>query len=357
MHTEFMAAALKQAWLGRGVCAPNPSVGAVAVHNQQIIACAWHQGAGKAHAEQSVLQQIPNHLDDLTLYITLEPCNHWGRTPPCVSTIINSNVKRVVFGFRDPNPLVVINDTPKILRSKGIEVIHYPLPEIDDFYQSYYYWMNTKMPWVTAKIAQTLDGKIAGSQGERIQLSNEQCSQFTHLQRLHTDILLTTAKTIIQDNPIFNARLSGQTKKKPIAILDNALSLTKEAKIFKTAEYCHIYHSNHVTPDKKIANCAYHAISTIQGNLDLAEVVRHLGALGYHDVWVEAGGKLFSALHQQALVQKTYLYLVPNCLGEEATPAYRGENFFNRPYKISWLEQGNNMIACLLWENTCLPVL
>ncbi|WP_419420861.1 bifunctional diaminohydroxyphosphoribosylaminopyrimidine deaminase/5-amino-6-(5-phosphoribosylamino)uracil reductase RibD [Legionella sp. D16C41] len=359
MYREFMLAALKQAWLGRGICAPNPSVGSVAVHNNQIIARAWHQGAGNAHAEQSVIQQLPAALKNITLYVTLEPCNHWGRTPPCVAAIINSNVKRVVFGFRDPNPVVAANDTPYILREQGIEVEHFPLPEIDEFYQSYYYWTNTKRPWVTAKLAQTLDGKIAGLQGKQIQLSNEKCKEFTHYQRLYTDVILTTARTVINDNPALDVRLPAISQQKPIAIVDTNLSLAKavtELKIFQTAKHCHIYHDEKIKVEELRANCTYHAMPAVQGQLDLNAVITHLGELGYHDIWVEAGGKFFSALHQQSLVQKTYLYLVPSFLEKEATQAYHGDNFFNKPHKVSWIEQEDNMIACLTWGELCLPV-
>src|SRR3990167_8821066 len=200
MHKDFMLAALEQAWLGRGLCSPNPSVGAVLVHNQQIVAQAFHPGAGQLHAEQLVLEQVPANLTPLTLYVTLEPCNHWGRTPPCVDAIVNHPVDQVVFAFRDPNPLVVKNNTPLILRAKGIDVIHFPLPEIDVFYQSYQHWSDTKMPWVTAKIAQSLDGKIGIDSPQRLQLSNLKCEKFTHKNRLHTDVILTTARTIRLDN-------------------------------------------------------------------------------------------------------------------------------------------------------------
>ncbi|STX28610.1 riboflavin biosynthesis protein [Legionella beliardensis] len=354
MHKEFMIAALKQAWLGRGVCAPNPSVGAVAVHDNQIIASAWHQGAGKAHAEQSLLQQLPANLDNVTLYVTLEPCNHWGRTPPCVAEIINSKINRVVFGFRDPNPVVAANDTPQILKAAKISVEHFPLPEIDEFYQSYFFWTKTKRPWVTAKIAQTFDGKIAGPQGMRVSLSNKMCWEFTHQQRSYTDVILTTARTIRHDNPALNVRLHEVYTSKPIAIIDSQLALTADKQIFTTAKYCHIYHDECVAVKQPIPNCTYHAMPSRNGQLDLDAVISKLGELGYHDVWVEAGGALFSALHQQSLVQKTYVYLVPNLLGDEAISAYQGDNFFIYPHRVSWLAQKDNVIACLLWEKACL---
>src|SRR5437762_13126885 len=113
MYKSFMLAALEQAQKGRGCCAPNPAVGAVLVQDDQIVARGWHEGAGKPHAELNVLGAVPS-AKGMTLYVTLEPCNHWGKTPPCVNSIINSGLSTVVYGFRDPNPLVAENNTPRI---------------------------------------------------------------------------------------------------------------------------------------------------------------------------------------------------------------------------------------------------
>lgn len=355
MHKQFMLEALKQACLGRGVCAPNPSVGALVVHNDDIIARSWHQGAGTAHAEQRVLQMVPPGIRDITLYVTLEPCNHWGKTPPCVSAIIESGVSTVVYGYSDPNPLVAAKDTPRILKEHGIEVLYLPLAEIDAFYRSYQYWTQTGKPWVTAKIAQSLDGKIAGANGLKVSLSNEQCYQFTHTKRLHSDVILTTAKTIINDDPSLNVRLDNITLAKPVAILDTRLSLADDAKIFTTAEHCHVYYDGNIPVKNRVTNCSYHAMPVNDGRLDLVAVVNHLGQLGFHDVWVEAGACVFSALHEQALVQTTYLYVVPQILGAKAVSACDNTNFFNRPHTILWQAQADNVIACLQWqENKCL---
>ncbi|KTD18552.1 riboflavin biosynthesis protein [Legionella lansingensis] len=350
-----MLAALEQAWLGRGTCAPNPSVGAVAVRNSEVIARAWHRGAGTAHAEQLLLEQIPKGLGDVTLYITLEPCNHWGKTPPCVSAIIEHGIAKVVYGFCDPNPLVIANDTPKILQSAGIDVLHFPLPEIDAFYQSYCYWTLTKKPWVTVKIAQSFDGKIAGEGGVRCQLSNSDCAEFTHQNRLHTDVILTTAKTVLKDDPLLNVRLQGQEVSKPLAILDRRLTLDKAAKVLNSAKHCHIYHDKAYTIREPKPNCSYHAVTAENNRLDLVEIIQDLGHLGYHDVWVEAGGLLFSALHQEKLVQRTYVYLVPEILGENTTKAFHGNAIFTQKKAVSWEIKADNVIACFDWqESLCL---
>jgi len=361
MHKQFLLAALEQAWFGRGVCAPNPGVGAVAVQDEKIIAQAWHQGAGTPHAEQLILAKLPKNLSDITLYVTLEPCNHWGKTPPCVDAIINHGIKQVVYAYRDPNPVVAANNTPVLLSTHNIDVVHYPLAEIDAFYESYCYWTLTKKPFVTVKMAQSFDGKIAGVAGERVMLSNALCHDFTHQERLHTDVILTTARTINQDDPLLNARFPGSEISKPVAIIDSHGALNPRAKVLNTAKHCHIYYNEQFPPEIKHAHCSYHPMPADKGLLDLEAIISHLGGLGYHDVWVEAGGRLFSALHRARLVQRTHVYLVPALLGQNATSLYQDMDTYTQAYTITWQPMGNNMIASLDWhedrqESTCSPV-
>lgn len=364
MHHYYMQLALEQAWLGRGRCAPNPSVGAVAVHDGQVIASDWHKGAGTPHAEQLVLAKIPPGMKGVTLYVTLEPCNHWGKTPPCVLGIIQYGITQVVYGYADPNPIVAVNNTPQILREKGVEVLHCPSNEINNFYQSYYYWTVTKKPWVTVKLAHSLDAKIAQAGDKPCTLSNSLCSEFTHDQRLHTDIILTTAKTIQQDNPQLNVRLQGKEISKPLAILDRKLVLSKKEKVFQTAKHCHIYHEESIRDNRspkieeELLSCSakenkfsYHKVKSSGNCLDLLSIFKHLGEIGYHDVWIEAGGRLFSMLHQQRLVQRTYLYVTPKFLGENGTPAFHGDKLFDCPSTVSWQIKADNVIACFNWAN------
>lgn len=349
MHEQYLLAALNQAKLGRGICAPNPSVGAVAVHKGNIIAQAWHRGSGTPHAEQLVLEQLPKNISEISLYVTLEPCNHWGKTPPCVDAIIQYGIKRVVYAYRDPNPIIITNNTPRLLNEHGIEVFHYPLPAIDDFYQSYRYWTLTNKPWVTVKLAQSLDGKIAGPQGTRVQLSNEACAKFTHQQRRQSDVILTTARTINQDDPLLNVRLSGTEETKAIAIIDSRGIVNPEANVFSTAKHCHIFHGEQCAPSLRHSNSTYYAMPATKGLLDLSAIISQLGKLGYHDVWVEAGGTLFSALHLAQLVNKTYLYIVPKVLGESAVSAYHHVDMFNSACHVTWQSMGDNMVASLDW--------
>lgn len=358
MHEQFLLAALEQAKRGQGRCAPNPCVGAVAVRSGEIIAQAYHNGAGTPHAEQLLLAQLPPKMLGVSVYITLEPCNHWGKTPPCVKALIDYGVECVYFAYFDPNPLVADNDSSTLLREQGVTVEYIPLQEVSDFYKAYTQWTNTGKPRVTVKIAQSLDGKIGARSGKRVILSNELCRQFTHEMRARSDVILTSAKTVRADNPKLNVRLSGQERAMPVAILDSHLSLDKEALIFSTASKCHIYHHETLAPPTdKLPHCHYHAIASKDEGLDLEQVIAHLGSLGYHEVWVEAGGALFSSLHQEQLVDRTYLYLVPACLGENMVSAYKKEALFARKHQVSWQVMGNNMILCLDWqEDRCSQV-
>ena len=362
MHEKFLLAALEEAKLGEGFCAPNPSVGAVAVKNGDIIARAWHRGAGSPHAERLLIDQLPLHETDVTLYVTLEPCNHYGRTPPCVDAIIKYGFSQVVFAYLDPNPVIAANRTPESLRESGIPVIQHRLSEIDAFYQPYQYWTQTKTPWVTAKMAQTMDGKIGASEGARVMLSNNDCQLFTHQMRRKHDVILTTAQTIHQDNPQLNVRYTCLRDEpvvcsKPIAILDRTLSLNPASNIFLTAEHCHVFYDAALPAPERLADRTYHPVSTRHGLLNLQEVMQQLGRLGFHSVWLEAGGRLFTAMHQAHLVHRTHLYLVPRVLGDNAVSAYHDADVFNHPQKsVSWMPMGDNMIATLDWERARLQV-
>ncbi len=353
MHEPFLLSALEQAKFGQGHCAPNPSVGAVAVQNGRIIAQAWHHGAGTPHAEHLLLAQFPPKTPGVSLYITLEPCNHWGRTPPCVDAIVNHGIEEVIFAYLDPNPVVAQNHSSATLQSKGVKVVHCPLTEIDEFYKSYTYWTQTKKPRVTVKMAHSFDGKIAGPKGERLQLSNALCGEFTHKMRAASDVILTTARTVLADNPQMNVRLGDITQVKPVAIIDSDLSLDKDVLIFSTAAHCHVFHKKGCSTH--YPNSTFYNMPELNGQLDLAAVINHLGELGFHDVWIEAGGTLFTALHREHLVHRTYLYIVPTSLGLDATSAYQQAELFNQKHTISWHPMGNNMIACIDWqEDACL---
>jgi diaminohydroxyphosphoribosylaminopyrimidine deaminase/5-amino-6-(5-phosphoribosylamino)uracil reductase len=327
---EYLKRALSLAWQRRGFCAPNPSVGAVIVKDHQIFSEGNHPAAGLAHAEVVALQALKEkkgNPEGATLYVTLEPCCHQGKTPPCTDAIIQSGIKKVIYSFKDPNPKVS-GHGEKILREAGIECRQIPIDEINEFYKSYNRWVKSKLPFVTAKLAVSLDGKIAGKKGQRVMLTGEEAEKFTHQCRHHSDAILTSAKTIIQDNPSLNIRLSEEIIAKPVYILERDLSVPKDAKIFKTASNVIILHEE-----------------------KLLDAIKKIGEAGIHDLWVEVGGNIFSALIEQKLVQRVFIYIAPMVIGNLGIEGFiANTNLFNNIKNIQWKILGHDAVCEMNWE-------
>ena len=350
MHKELMLLALAQAKLGRGLCAPNPAVGALLLEDGQMIAQAHHRGAGLPHAEQLVLEGLIPSRAARTLYVTLEPCNHWGRTPPCVDAIIAHGVQRVVYAYNDPNPKIAALNTPSLLRAKGVEVIHYPLAEIDAFYQSYAYWLRTQRPWVSVKIAQSLDAKITGADSSPLQISNQACHALTHQLRGQSDVILSTSRTLRQDNPKLTVRLPDcPDLAKPLAILDRCLEMKPGVQALDLAKKVHLFYDESVDLLEPQPDWHYLPVSAKGFNLDLNAILGHLGRMGYHDLWVEAVAKLFNELHKQSLVNRTYVYVAPKMIGHQGLSFSPEPLSFDTAQHCQWQIMADNAVLTLDW--------
>lgn len=351
-HEAFLQLAYEEALKRRGYCAPHPCVGAVAVLDDQVLAKGFHYGPGHVHAEVEVLSALPKNLKNITLYVTLEPCNHWGKTPPCVNAIIEYGVSCVVFAYRDPHIHQKDNDTTDILTRHGIEVLHYPMPIIDEFYQSYHHWVTFRKPLVIAKWAQSFDGKVGFSQ-KRVLLTNNDANQFTHQQRNIHDIIMTSSQTILCDNPKLNVRLPSTQNSKPVAVLDRQLKLTGDEEFFSYANHVHVFHQANAKPKYSHQHVSFHEVNLDEfGMLELHAVLELLGKIGYHDVWLEAGPRLMKAFHQQKLVKKTHVLLAPLILGNEALSAFPLDfDYFNAPFELYSQQLGNNMLSTFIWQD------
>jgi len=338
----FLLRALELAKINKGFCSPNPSVGCIILNEEkQIIAEGYHRGAGSPHAEIEALKNIQNSKPH-TMYVSLEPCCHHGKTPPCTDSIIKNNIKRVVYGFKDPNSKVN-GRGDEILKEHKITCDYLPLDEIKTFYKSYTHWQKTKMPFVTAKIAMSLNGKISKITGEPIQITGEVLNQKTHYHRKISDAILTTSETILHDDPQLNARLENQTFAKSIYILDSQLRISPKAKIFQTAKSVTIFYDRKMTP---IPNIRCIPVDTNEDGLNLHQIITTIGQDGIHDLWVEAGGKCFAALHKNKLIQKAYIYIAPLWIanGKQAF-----ENFQLDQQKIHWEQAGNDVFLEIHW--------
>lgn len=325
--TNYLETALRLAEIRKGFCAPNPCVGAILVKNGQIIAKGYHQASGSPHAEVDAISRVdPSETSGAALYVTLQPCCHTAKkTPPCTDLIIKSGIIKVIYGFRDPNP-AVNGHTDKILKGAGIECVHYPLTLIDNFYASYAYWWKHKRPFTTAKLAMSLDGKIAGRNGKRVQLTGSIAQKFTHQQRKYTDAILTTAKTIIEDDPLLNCRIDNIIYTKPIYIIDTHLSTPISAKIFNSAQKITIFHHTQISEKEqnRFQKYAIRFIPIKSDNigLNLAEIIKQIGQDGIIDLWIESGGKSFQSFIENSLLQRAFIYIAPQWLGEKTLLAF-----------------------------------
>ncbi len=350
---RFLQESLQLAHKGKGFCYPNPAVGSVIVNeNQEIISVGFHQAAGKAHAEVNALKNLPNNYktnSELTLYVTLEPCAHFGKTPPCVNAIIESKViSRVVYGYKDPNPNV-LGKGADLLVNNNIECEYVSCKEIDIFYEPYKLWLKTQKPFITAKLAITLNGMIANHDSTPFKITGDIINKFTHQNRQSTDAILTTAETIISDNPKLNARIGDTHTKKKLYIIDRCLKLPEDANIFKTSSSLTVFYSKPISDSKKslLCNkgCQLVEVSNSNKELDLKAIIAQIGKDGVHSLWVEAGGRLFASLLRQKLLQKAFIYIAPKWVNHGKIAFPNGFEVEKLPGKKAFRQYGEDVLC------------
>jgi diaminohydroxyphosphoribosylaminopyrimidine deaminase / 5-amino-6-(5-phosphoribosylamino)uracil reductase len=349
----FLRRTLELAQSRRGFCSPNPAVGALLERDGRILAEGFHKAAGQPHAEVEALRDLPLEITQgATLYVSLEPCCHHGRTPPCTDLIIQKGIAEVVYAYRDPNP-VVAGRGEAVLLSAGVEVRQVPLAEVDEFYQSYAHWTQTGLPFTTVKLAISLDGKTAGPGGLPLPLTGPEANRFTHERRLRSDAILTTARTVLADDPRLNVRLHGVETPKPVVILDRLGRTPATARIFQTAQSVTIYTGEDVPAERSRAladqGATVIAVDTSNGLLPLRQILGQLGQTGYHDLWVEGGAALFTAFLKERLAQRAFIYVAPVIVGA-------GVSAFEAPWAgllsdahLVWTPQGRDVVAEVVW--------
>lgn len=347
--------ALELAASRRGFCAPNPSVGAVVAKNGRVLAEGHHPGPGYTHAERDALDKLDKTASkNATLYVTLEPCSHHGRTPPCTDIIIEKGLSRVIYGYNDPNPTVQAQGA-QTLQLAGIECEKLDIVEIDKFYASYHYWTRTRMPYVTAKLALSLDGRTAKADGGPVRLTNTRANEYTHYSRLHSDAILTTADTIIADDPRLDARTAGQNHAKTIYIIDSYLRTPPESQIFNSARHCILLHLPDADLGRKCrlmqGGVSFKTIDQGQsGHISLASALYLIGQNGVHDLWVEAGGRLFQALKKRGLLNRSLFYITPIWLGNDYKHAFESFDGLNNALSIRWSALEQDGLCDIEWR-------
>jgi len=323
---EFMSRAIQLAKRGRYTCEPNPRVGCVISKDNQLLAEGGHIIAGEAHAEINALKQC-NDASDATVYITLEPCSHHGRTPPCIEALIKEKVKEVIIAMRDPNPLVS-GAGIKQLESAGIRVRQGLLEaEAAKLNPGFIKRMNSELPYIRCKMAMSLDGRTALSNGDSQWISSEQSRRDVHHMRAASAAIMTSVDTLIKDDASLNARELGFEVKQPIrVIIDRQLKTPIQAKLFSIAGnvsgqiiiYTEQKSSVRVS---ELEERGASVISIEKSESWLREVVSHLAKeYEVNDVMVEAGATFSGALIEAGLVDELVIYMASFLLGDSAQP-------------------------------------
>jgi diaminohydroxyphosphoribosylaminopyrimidine deaminase/5-amino-6-(5-phosphoribosylamino)uracil reductase len=330
---DFMREAIHIARFAAGRTSPNPLVGAVIVRNGDIIATGWHRKAGTPHAEIHALRMAGNLAKGATLYVTLEPCSHYGRTGPCAVAVAQSGIKRVVIGMQDPNPKVSGRGI-NILREAGIEVKCGVLEnEVRKLNEVFLHWITTGKPFVIMKTAMTLDGKIATAQGESKWITNENSRYRTHELRDRYDAILVGIGTVLKDDPHLTARLHGKKGKNPIrVILDSKARTPLESHVLNDGEAPTIIAVTASAPARRIKALRERGAEVIQsGNgdqVDLQQLLKLLGDKEIASLLVEGGGRVNFSFLRAGLVNKVMAFVSPKILGgKDALTPVEGEGF------------------------------
>ena len=305
---ECMALALKLSKKGRASVGANPMVGCVITRDGKIIAQDYHRKYGDAHAEVNALDQINHQAKDTKIYVTIEPCSHQGKTPPCTTSLLKSGVKKVVIAMPDPNPLVSGKGI-KLLKEKGIEVdIGLLQSEAMELNRGFVKRKKTAMPFVTTKIAMSLDGGTAMNSGESQWITSEASRLDVHKLRNKNQAIMTGSGTIINDNPKMTARLRNSESKPLRVIVDSGNKITdQKLNIFSSDASTLILNDDN---SRLLPN----------GKIDLKSALTKLGEMGINNLLLEAGSGLNGAMLEAGLIDEFIIYNAPVILGSDTKP-------------------------------------
>lgn len=322
----YMRRALELARKGEGYVNPNPMVGAVLVKNGNIIGEGYHQRYGELHAERNALKNCTESPEGAELYVTLEPCCHYGKTPPCTEAIIENGIGRVIVGSPDCNPLVAGKGI-RILREAGISVTEGVLQkECDDLNRVFFHFMKTGLPFVTMKYAMTLDGKIAAYTGASKWITGEAARARVHEDRGRFMGIMAGVGTVLADNPLLTCRLEG--KKSPVRIIcDTHLRTPLASALVETAHEVPVILATACQDEAKKrvfrdAGCEVLEIPKSEEGIDLKILMRRLGERKIDSVLLEGGGTLNYAALKSGIVDRVQAYVAPKLFGgaEAKTP-------------------------------------
>lgn len=324
---QFMKRAIELAKQGVGWTAPNPLVGAVVVKNGRVIGEGYHRKYGELHAERNALAACTEDPAGATLYVTLEPCCHYGKTPPCTEIIIEKKIAKVVIGSRDPNPKVA-GKGARILREHGIEVVEdYMREACDAMNPVFFHYITTKTPYVVLKFAMTLDGKIATRTGASKWITGEAAREHVHRLRGRYAGILAGIGTVLADDPMLNCRIEGAHQPLRI-ILDSHLRIPMGSRLVRSAkEYPLLIVCNESNRDREEgasriqkleeAGAKVWTLPEKNGHPDLNVLMQRLGEEKIDSVLIEGGGTVNEAALKAHIVHHVYAYIAPKIFGGE----------------------------------------
>lgn len=324
---QFMKRAIELAKQGAGWTAPNPLVGAVVVKNGRVIGEGYHRKYGELHAERNALAACSENPAGATLYVTLEPCCHYGKTPPCTEIIIEKKIAKVVIGSRDPNPKVA-GKGARILREHGIEVVEdYMREACDAMNPVFFHYITTKTPYVVLKFAMTLDGKIATRTGASKWITGEAARNHVHQMRGRYAGILAGIGTVLADDPMLNCRIDGAHQPLRI-ILDSHLRIPMGSRLVRSAkEYPLLIVCNESNRDREEgasriqkleeAGAKVWTLPEKNGHPDLNVLMQRLGEEKIDSVLIEGGGTVNEAALKAHIVHHVYAYIAPKIFGGE----------------------------------------
>ena len=318
MYEEYMKKCFELAKQGLGKTSPNPMVGCVVLDkNGKEISTGYHAKYGENHAERDALLKLKNgEEEDGTIIVSLEPCSHYGKTPPCVDLIIERKLKKVVFAMKDPNPIV---SSVQKLEENGIEVLSGVLEEEAKALNEVFVTnMTLKRPFVALKTATTLDGKISTRTGDSKWITSSLSRDKGHGLREIYDAILTTSNTVLADNPNFN--------NKQKILIDRTLKVPTNMNFFKTGKIF-IVHDETLTPSENLPNLEYIPCPTINGQIDITSLLKILFEKKIMSIFVEAGGNFNGSIIDLGIVDKIYQFIAPKILADNTgQSAFAGRN-------------------------------
>jgi len=321
----YMRLALRLGRRGLGRTSPNPPVGAVVVGGRKVVGRGFHRKAGLAHGEAEALRDAGKKARGATLYVTLEPCAHHGRTPPCTDAIIAAGVRRVVIGTRDPNPNVRGNGTGR-LRAAGIDVnTGAEQAACDELIAAFRKHVTTGMPLATLKLAASLDGRIATATGESRWITSEASRRYAHRLRAEHDAILVGAETVLRDDPELTCRLRGG--RNPLrVILDGRLRLPLKAKVLtNTQAAATLVVTGQQASVAKIRQIEARGATVVclparAGRISMTRLMRMLGRRGIMSVLIEGGATVAAAALAARVVDRLLIFYAPKLIGGDGHP-------------------------------------